>query len=128
VGEEPRRTGRLGPAFGETAPLVAVPSARAGRRRRLVPSPTRRGSVDRSAAARRHDPRDQRVPRAGLQSPDFTPIEQAFVKVKERLRRAGARTSDALVGAIRDAVAAVTPADARGSLAHGGYLLPSQLL
>jgi transposase len=61
-------------------------------------------------------------------SPDFTPIEPAFAKVKARLRRAGARTFEALVAAIREAIDAVTPADARGFFAHCGYPLPSQLL
>ena len=61
-------------------------------------------------------------------SPDFSPIEHAFAKVKARLRRAGARTFDALVAAIGEAIDAVTPADARGCFAHCGFALPDQLL
>ena len=57
-------------------------------------------------------------------SPDFNPIERAFAKVKERLRRAGARSFDALVGAIAEAIDAVTPADARAFFAHCGFPLP----
>jgi transposase len=61
-------------------------------------------------------------------SPDFSPIERAFAKVKAHLRRAEARTFDALVGAIGEAIDAVTPADARGCFAHCGFALPDQLL
>lgn len=57
-------------------------------------------------------------------SPDFTPIEQAFAKVKQLLRRAQARTFDALVAATGAALAAVTAADARGFFTHSGYPLP----
>jgi transposase len=41
-------------------------------------------------------------------SPDFTPIEQAFSKIKAILRGLGARIRDALVEAIRLAVDAIT--------------------
>jgi transposase len=61
-------------------------------------------------------------------SPDLNPIEQAFAKVKAHLRRAAARTFDALVAAIREAIDAVTPADAQGCFAHCGHPLPDQLL
>jgi transposase len=61
-------------------------------------------------------------------SPDFNPIEPAFAKVKAHLRGAAARTFDALVAAIGEALDAVTPADARGCFAHCGYPLPDQLL
>jgi len=57
-------------------------------------------------------------------SPDFTPIEQAFAKIKTHLRRAAARTFDDLVVAIGVALDTVTPADARGFFAHCDYLLP----
>jgi transposase len=60
-------------------------------------------------------------------SPDFNPIEHAFAKVKQRLRRAEARTFEALVAAIGEAIDAVTPADARGCFAHCGFALPGQL-
>jgi transposase len=61
-------------------------------------------------------------------SPDFSPIEPAFAKVKQHLRRAAARTFEALVAAIRAAIDAVTPADARGFFAHCGFPLSNQLL
>lgn len=59
-------------------------------------------------------------------SPDFTPIEQAFSKIKAVLRRLGARVRDALVEAIRLAVDAITPEDAVAWFAHAGYPLPDQ--
>ena len=57
-------------------------------------------------------------------SPDFTPIEQAFAKIKHRLRQAAARTVDDLVAAIGEALDGVTDTDARGFFAHCGYPLP----
>ncbi len=61
-------------------------------------------------------------------SPDFNPIELAFAKLKERLRRTAARTYDALVDAIGDALDTVTTADARAFFAHCGFPLPDQHL
>jgi transposase len=60
-------------------------------------------------------------------SPDLTPIEGAYSKVKARLRRAGKRTQHELEGAIGEAVEAVTADDARGWFAHCGYRLPGHL-
>jgi transposase len=54
-------------------------------------------------------------------SPDFNPIEKAWSKVKKLLRDAAARTQDALESAIAAALAAVTPADARGYFRSCGY-------
>jgi transposase len=59
-------------------------------------------------------------------SPDFTPIEQAFSKIKAVLRRIGARTTETLWEAMRVAVEAITPADAIAWFAHAGYALPAQ--
>jgi transposase len=59
-------------------------------------------------------------------SPDFTPIEQAFSKIKALLRGLGARTREALLDAVRLAVDAITRADAVGWFAHAGYSLPAQ--
>jgi len=58
-------------------------------------------------------------------SPDFTPIEQAFSKLKAVLRRLGARTTEALWEAMRVAVEAITRADANAWFAHAGYALPA---
>jgi DDE superfamily endonuclease len=61
-------------------------------------------------------------------SPDLNPIEEAFSKVKISLRRAGARTREALVEAMGRALDAVTPQDARGFFKHCGYGLRGQSL
>lgn len=61
-------------------------------------------------------------------SPDFTPIEQAFSKLKTALRRAQARTREALDEAMTTALATITAADARGWFAHCGYSIPAQLI
>jgi len=54
-------------------------------------------------------------------SPDFNPIEAAFAKCKEALRRATPRSFDAVVEAVGSALAAVTPADARAFYRAAGY-------
>jgi transposase len=54
-------------------------------------------------------------------SPDFNPIEEAFSKVKTLLRKAKARTFEALVEATGRALWAVSEEDARGFFAHCGY-------
>ncbi len=61
-------------------------------------------------------------------SPDLNPIEQAFSKIKQLVRKAGARTRDALDKAIGDALSAVTPEDAAGWFAHCGYRAQDQCL
>ncbi len=59
-------------------------------------------------------------------SPDFSPIEEAFSKIKALLRKAEARTRGDLVGAIGWALSAVTNQDAKGFFAHCGYPLGAQ--
>jgi transposase len=54
-------------------------------------------------------------------SPDLNPIEEAFSKMKQLVRKAGARTRQALVEAIARALAAVRLEDAAGWFAHAGY-------
>ncbi len=54
-------------------------------------------------------------------SPDFNPIEEAFAKVKAFLRRAAARTDDALRSATWAALASITPSDIAGWFSHCGY-------
>jgi transposase len=61
-------------------------------------------------------------------SPDFNPIEEAFAKIKDMLRQAGARTKDALMGVLGEALSAVSAQDARGYFEHAGYRLQAQLL
>lgn len=54
-------------------------------------------------------------------SPDFNPIEEAFSKVKQFLRRAEARTDDALRAATWAAFNTITTSDAAGWFRHCGY-------
>ena len=61
-------------------------------------------------------------------SPDFSPIEPAFSKLKTALRQTGARTREALDEAITAALATITDADALGWFAHCGYPIPAHLL
>jgi transposase len=58
-------------------------------------------------------------------SPDFTPIEHAFSKIKALLRGIGARSRETLLEAVRQAVAAITPEDATAWFGHVGYTLPA---
>lgn len=59
-------------------------------------------------------------------SPDFTPIEQAFSKLKAILRGLGARTRDALEEAVRLALEAITRDDVVAWFTHAGYALLGQ--
>ncbi len=61
-------------------------------------------------------------------SPDLNPIEEAFSKIKNILRRLGARTHEALLKAIAEALSAVTPRDAAGWFDHCGYKVEVQYL
>lgn len=61
-------------------------------------------------------------------SPDFNPIEEAFSKIKGALRKAGARTREALIEVLGAAIPAVSARDARGFFEHDGYHLPVHLL
>jgi transposase len=54
-------------------------------------------------------------------SPDLNPIEEAFSKIKSLVRKVGARTREALVGAIAEVLRAVTSEDVVGWFAHCGY-------
>jgi transposase len=54
-------------------------------------------------------------------SPDLNPIEQAFSKIKNIVRKAQARTRQALVEAIALAISAVMLEDVAGWFAHCGY-------
>ena len=61
-------------------------------------------------------------------SPEYNPIEEAFSKIKEILRRACARTREALLEALGVALSALSSEDARGFFEHAGYRLAGQLL
>ena len=54
-------------------------------------------------------------------SPDLNPIEEAFSKIKQLVRKAGSRTREALVASIAAALSTVTLEDAAGWFVHAGY-------
>lgn len=54
-------------------------------------------------------------------SPDLSPIEEAFSKLKAFLRRMGARTPEALQEMIGQALLTITAQDALGWFRHSGY-------
>jgi transposase len=54
-------------------------------------------------------------------SPDMNPIEQAWSKLKGRLRTVAPRTFEALDAALPDALSAITPQDTRAWFQHCGY-------
>jgi len=59
-------------------------------------------------------------------SPDLSPIEEAFSKLKAFLRRIGARTRQNLYEALSQALDAITSQDALGWFAHCGYFPAEQ--
>jgi transposase len=61
-------------------------------------------------------------------SPDLNPLEEAFSKIKNLLRKASARSKEALLEAIGAALSAVSAADARGFFEHAGYRPTAHLL
>jgi transposase len=54
-------------------------------------------------------------------SPDLNPIELAFAKLKAHLRKAAARSLEALLSAIRTALPTFTAAECANYLAAAGY-------
>jgi transposase len=54
-------------------------------------------------------------------SPDLNPIEEMFSKLKEFLRSVEARGVEDLIGAMGDALRAVTPGNILGWFEHAGY-------
>jgi transposase len=60
-------------------------------------------------------------------SPDLSPLEKCWSKFKAILRAKAARTRDALDQAVTEALAMITPQDARGWFAYCGYLEHIQL-
>ena len=61
-------------------------------------------------------------------SPDYNPIEEAFSKIKQILRRACARSREALLEALGEALSAVSFRDAQGFFEHAGYRPMDHLL
>jgi len=60
--------------------------------------------------------------------PEYNPIEEAFSKIKDLLRKAQARSREALIAALGEAILADTAQDARGFFKHCGYRPAVQLL
>jgi transposase len=60
-------------------------------------------------------------------SPDYSPIELAFAQIKADLRRATARTREALEEALATALQQISAADARAFFEHCGYRFPPDL-
>jgi hypothetical protein len=59
-------------------------------------------------------------------SPDFSPIEPSWSKLKAKLRTVAAQTAEALETALGPAIDSITPADARGWFNFCGYPLSSR--
>jgi len=100
----------LGPTLSEGQVVVMdkLPAHRTGRARELIEE---RGAELRLLPS---------------YSPDLNPIEEAFSKIKGLLRKAAARTKEALTEAIAEALTAVTPQDAAGWFEHCGYNVKDQ--
>ena len=56
-------------------------------------------------------------------SPDLSPLERCWSKIKTVLRKAGARTREALEAALTQAIPLVSKSDALAWFAHCGYAL-----
>jgi putative transposase len=54
-------------------------------------------------------------------SPDLNPIEQAFAKLKARVRKAAPRSLDAVSDAIANALTAISPQECANYLRNSGY-------
>lgn len=54
-------------------------------------------------------------------SPDFSPIELAFAKLKQSWRKAGARSVEVLYDTISASLPTITPDDAHSFFTHCGY-------
>jgi hypothetical protein len=54
-------------------------------------------------------------------SPDFNPIENAFAKLKAHVRKAAARTVEALEAALANALQSLDPHECSNFFAHAGY-------
>lgn len=80
-------------------------------------SPLARAAIEAAGAELRHLP---------AYSPDFNPIEEAFSKVKQSLRRAQPRTDDDLRTTTWAAFDSITATDAAGWFGHCGYTPQAQ--
>jgi transposase len=84
-------------------------------------------NVHRATAVReRIEARECRLVFLPSYSPDFNPIEEAFSKLKSYLRRAKARTREALESAVAEGLQRITAQDARHWFTHCGFAVDSQ--
>ena len=67
--------------------------------------------------------RGARLLRLSPAAPDCTPIAPGWSTSTTSLRRAQARTVEALIAAIKEALATITAADMRGWFEHCGYTI-----
>jgi transposase len=81
----------------------------------------RLGAHRSSAVAEAIERRGARIQLLPPYSPDLTPVENCGSKVKTALRKAAARSWDALVDAVAIAIRSVTPDDIYGWLRHAGF-------
>jgi transposase len=61
-------------------------------------------------------------------SPDYNPTEERFAKIKALVRKVRARSREALLEAIGEALSALSVHDARGFFEHAVYRSLAQLL
>ena len=119
---------------GVTAPMVLrgameTQSMLAWVRTQLAPT-LRRGDIVVLDNVRFHDDPEiaELIARRGARleflppySPDLNPIEEAWSKMKTMLRAAKARVLEALVGALDEALSAISSQDCHGWFQHAGY-------
>ena len=104
--------------FAAASPLAAVLLLLSG----LVPTGVFAQSGPRWEAVRTEVPVAKSVRlEVRLVGTDSKPIEQAFAKLKALLRKAAARSIDALRAAIGELLEAFTPQECRNFFANSGY-------
>lgn len=101
----------LVPALQERPDAIVVMDNLAAHKAEAV-----RSALDRAGLSHRHLP---------PYSPDLNPIEQAWSKLKARLRANGARSREALEEALGPALATITARDAHGWFRLAGYVAPA---
>ncbi len=116
--DQPRRLRRLCPPGARARPLA--------RRHRhhgqpFEPQGARRARRHRSGGRQAALPSAPRLRRGRLYSPDFSPIEQAFTKLKANLRKAAERTIHGLWDAIGRILDLYSPQECANYFANAGY-------
>jgi transposase len=101
----------LVPALQERPDAIVVMANLAAHKAEAV-----RSALDRAGLSHRYLP---------PYSPDLNPIEQAWSKLKARLRASGARSREALEEALGPALATITARDAHGWFRLAGYIAPA---